>query len=101
MERSRAGIVFLAETVFDDVTDPSAPAFYGHWELVDPPTFLERGPGWASPEGAIEWGRARADIVLIRIGMPGTYYSAGSQRDESLSEWPPPHQAATDRCRRR
>lgn len=90
MERSRDGIVYLAEDAFDDVTDPPAPAFYGHWELVDPPTFLEQGPGWASAEEAIAWGRARADIVLIRIGMPGTYYTAGNRRDESLPEWPPP-----------
>ena len=90
MERSRDGIVFLAETVLDDLAEPTDPAFYGHWELVDPPTFLEQGPGWASAEEAIAWGRSRAEIVLIRIGMPGTYYSVGSRHSgESLPEWPP------------
>ena len=89
MERSRDGVVFLAEVVDFDDPDPATPGFYGHWELIDPPTFLERGPGWASAEAAIDWGRSRADIVLIRIGLPGTYYSAGDRRDESLPEWPP------------
>lgn len=52
---------------------------------------LEGGPGWPTAELAVAWGRERADVVLIRIGVPGTYYSAGDSEptDEQLPRWDP------------
>ena len=58
---------------------------------MDPPALIEEGPGWPTADMAIAWGRQRADIVLIRIGVPGTYYSAGDidpVGDHPL-HWPP------------
>jgi hypothetical protein len=101
MAPTRDGIVFIAEDV-GDAPDPGF-LFTGHWESLEPPRLLESGPGWASADAAIEWGRARADIVLIRIGMPGRYYSAGQRqpRGEPLPEWPPAGAASTGRFPRR
>lgn len=45
-------------------------------------------------EAAILWGRARAEIVIIRIGHRGdTWFSAGDvvayDEDDPLPSWPP------------
>lgn len=87
----RKGIVYIAEDG-DKERLPRSPRFHGHWESVEPPALLESGPGWANVELAIVWGRERADVVLVRLGVPGTYYSAGyrqPQQGEPLPEWPP------------
>lgn len=87
----RKGIVYIAEDG-DKERLPRSPRFHGHWESVEPPALLESGPGWANVELAIVWGRERADVVLVRLGVPGTYYSAGDrqpQQGEPLPEWPP------------
>jgi hypothetical protein len=88
----RHGIVYIAEEAPDEGVPSLAPRFRGHWEALDPPRLIEAGPGWETADSAITWGRSRADVVLIRIGMPGTYYSAGEEpppREEPLPIWPP------------
>jgi hypothetical protein len=101
MAAPRDGIVYIAEDVAE-ATEPGS-RFVGHWEALDPPYLLESGPGWATAEAAIRWGRARADVVLVRLGVPGTYYSAGDRQllGEPLPEWPPAASTATGRSRRR
>jgi hypothetical protein len=92
MPSERHGIVYLAEEVPDEGASSLTPRFRGHWESMDPPRLLETGPGWETAGSAIIWGRARAEVVLIRIGMPGTSYSAGDERppgEEHLPTWPP------------
>lgn len=88
---SREGVVYIAEVSEDEAAATNAPRFRGHWESQDPPALLESGPGWATIDLAIAWGRARADVVLVRIGIPGRYYSAGARQPprETLPEWPP------------
>lgn len=92
MQSERDGIVYISEEAPDEGASSRTPRFRGHWESVDPPGLLEAGPGWETADSAIAWGRARADVVLIRIGMPGTYYSAGEERpprEEHMPTWPP------------
>jgi hypothetical protein len=76
------GVVYLAE-------DPEAdPPFSGYWENGQPPALLEDGPGWVSAAEAVEWGRERALVVLIRL-WPGRYMSAGVRAPdgEVLPAW--------------
>ena len=88
----KRGVVYIAETIEID-RFPGEPRFTGHWAIADtqPAEFLEEGPGWDTPENAIEWGRARAPIVLIRTGeqSPQIYYSAGEIEPpgETLPRW--------------
>jgi hypothetical protein len=91
MHSARHGIVYIAQDA-PDLVDHRAPRFIGHWEATDPPRLLEAGPSSSDVEDAIAWGRARAEVILVRIGMPGVYYSAGEAqpaRGERLPEWPP------------
>ena len=68
------GTVYLA---FD--VDGGSPHWTGYWELEPdgPPTPLEEGPGWTSPNDAVEWGRARSARVLIRLDDSSGYLWAG------------------------
>jgi hypothetical protein len=92
----RHGIVYIAEELSDAVV-PGPTRFYGHWEADDRGGVLEQGPGWEDVEAAIEWGRARAPVVILRLGeaAPQTHYSAGEQDPEGLpppggiARWPP------------
>jgi hypothetical protein len=69
----------------------------GHVESYED-DYVERGrPGpdgdsWETVDDAIAWGRARAPIVLVRIGQ--VHYSAGEvhaedDEDRPLPLWPP------------
>jgi hypothetical protein len=85
----RAGVVYIAEIVPDN-PDPHGARFRGHWERQDSPRMIEKGPEWPSADLAIAWGRERCDVVLIRIGEPGIYYSAGDidPLGTPLPRWP-------------
>jgi hypothetical protein len=59
---------------------------------------FEEGPGWDDVDAAVMWGRARARIVLVRLGTgDDTMYSAGAVRATEYvdgsgvpyPEWPP------------
>lgn len=87
--------MYIAEDV-DQERLPQGSRFVGHWESVGPPALLESGPGWANVELAIAWGRERSDVVLVRLGAPGTYYSAGDGEPLNgapLLKWPPATEA--------
>jgi hypothetical protein len=69
-----------------------------HIESYEDPSYYEEGrPGpdgewWSSVDEAIEWARARTDVVLVRVG--DIHYSAGALRaeddaDDPLPLWPP------------
>ena len=82
-------IAYIAES------DPQSlavgePRFFGHIEGRLPPRLIEEGPGWPTAAAAIEWAGDRARIVLIRVGIPGTYYSAGIEDlpEDSPPRWP-------------
>jgi len=83
----RHGTVFIAE----DIGAPSPPRFSGYWEAEPdgPPAVLEQMPRTADLGQAIDWGRARAEIVLVRV-VGRDYFTAGV-RDPAgdLSRWPP------------
>ena len=83
----RRGIVYIAQDL--DERGERRDFFSGHWELPDPPTSLEHGPGWTDAEEALAWGRERAPVVLVRLGSQ--YYSAGDAEPEgkNLPRWPP------------
>lgn len=66
----RHGSVYLAGVPERD------PPFSGYWDNGQPPDLLEAGPGWFCAAEAVEWGRARALVVLIRL-WPCRYLSAG------------------------
>ena len=82
-------IAYIAETSLESraVGDPT---FAGHIEGRTPPRLLEEGPGWETAGAAIAWARQRARVVLVRIGIPGTYYSAGvdDPAEDSPPRWP-------------
>lgn len=76
-----------------------AARFYGHWEAEDADGITELGPQgesdwWDGAEAAIEWGRARAPMVVVRLGnSPETCFTAGEvdavDADGSMKKWPP------------
>ena len=44
----------------------------------------------AGADAAIKWGRARSDVVRIRLGSTeDTYFSAGEEHVDDLPLWPP------------
>jgi hypothetical protein len=51
---------------------------------------LEQGPGWTNAASAVAWGRERAPVVLIRLGLDRSF-SAGDRQPlgEHLPEWTP------------
>lgn len=75
MTKYQDAIAFIAEAT-DEVAS-GGPQFVGHIEGLTPPRLLEQGPGWDTPESAVVWARERAPTVRIRLGIPGTYFSAG------------------------
>jgi hypothetical protein len=83
--------VFISEDV--DRGDPSflTGRFSAHWQTGDrtPHDFMD-GPRGVPAEQAIAWGRDRADVVRIRVGEDGFYYSAGRRQPsaEELPKWP-------------
>jgi hypothetical protein len=70
----RRGTVWLA---YDG--EPECPHWFGYWDLEPDglPTALEQGPGWASAEAAVRWGRCRAKRVFIRLDDISNYVWAG------------------------
>ena len=97
------GIVFIAQQLDMDDTMEPLDLFTAHWEdpFETPPVPLEDGPEFSAAEEAIQWGRERARVVLIRVGpLPQVYYSAGDDPPEShepetvephapVPPWPP------------
>jgi hypothetical protein len=61
--------------------------FSAHWQRPD--NEFENGPESVSADEAIAWGRARADVILIRTG-DSDHYSAGRRQPErqTLPKWP-------------
>jgi len=87
-------VVYIAERLAEDahLGWPATTRLYGHCEKRQPlPRVVEAGPGWDSAEDAIEWARARAAVVMLRLGstVPQVTYSAGSVHpDQDLPLWP-------------
>ena len=83
-----SGVVHIGEE-----WDPERMSFFwtgrftAHWESDEDGSF-EDGPEGVSAAEAIEWGRARADIVLIRPGDADVHYSAGIVHPESAPDNP-------------
>lgn len=74
----RKGIVYISAS---HPHRPDASAFAGYWDRGVPPEVLEQGPGWATVEAAVAWGRERAPRVLVRLGKDeSSIYSAGEIR---------------------
>lgn len=92
----RHGIVYIAEELANAVlTGPTR--FYGHWEAEQAGGVLEQGPGWDDVEAAVAWARARAPVVVLRLGEaePQKFYSAGEKEPDGvpppggMERWPP------------
>ncbi|CAN5540284.1 hypothetical protein BH24ACT26_BH24ACT26_23390 [soil metagenome] len=67
---------------FDDFHD----VYRGYWDLEPdgPPTALEECPVSTSQDDAIEWGRARSPVVLLRPASDvGAYHWAGAEEPPS------------------
>ena len=79
------GVVYIAEELADAAV-PGPTRYYGHWEADDREGLLEQGPGWDDVEEAIAWGRARAPVVLLRLGrnVPQRHFSAGEKAPEGI-----------------
>lgn len=66
------GIVYIA-------WDSDRELYTYYWDLGDPPTFLEQGPGTADTGAAIRWGLERTPKVILRPREdPSGEYWAGS-----------------------
>lgn len=67
------------------------PRFFGHCEIYRSGSVVfEEGPGWDNVDDAVSWARARAPIVILRIGSEQQdIYSAGDRdpTDEALPRW--------------
>jgi hypothetical protein len=61
---------------------PDQNKWLAYWDLEPdgPPTMLEQGPGWRSPEEAVEWARARTPRVFLHPGEGEPYLWAGVGR---------------------
>lgn len=94
-ERTPAqGVVYLVDDA-EGMTGPGGEPFWGHWESRDvPPRLVEVG-AWQTASEAVLWGRQRAAIVLIRVGNPPRYYSAGIEdpAGEQIPRWEDPAEA--------
>jgi hypothetical protein len=78
----RKGVVYISQHLDDELRPIDW--FNAHWEdpHLQPAVFYEDSPGFATADQAIQWGRARARVVLIRVGQPPVYYSAGDEPPE-------------------
>lgn len=87
---AKEGTVFVGED-FDEEMFMWPGKFSAHWESPDGKQFRE-GPQGVSAQEAIEWGRSQADVVYIRPGDSGVYYSAGMRSpaddDDETPVWP-------------
>jgi hypothetical protein len=75
---NRSGTVYISEDMDSSFWTGR---FTAYWEHED-------GPRSVSLAEALAWGRARADVVLVRPGDEG-YHSAGARRVEEFPVWPP------------
>ena len=94
MSGERHGTVFIAERV----PFGAQPTFVGYWDAEpdDRPAMLEEMPETPDLDQAIAWGRARAEIVLVRVLDRG-YSSAGDRHPaEGVPRWPPSPAALAD-----
>lgn len=82
----RRGIVWLSEDEDDRDWGVFTGRISGYWDTGGDAPAEELADG--SVDEAITWGRARAPVVLIRLGDDGFYYSAG-ERNPQPSEYPP------------
>ena len=90
---TRRGEVWIAPESYvppGRMIEPDAAGFRASWQ--DDPGELEdamiRGAA-----AAVEWGRERSDVVMIRLGhSAGSYFSAGERHpadDDGVPHWPP------------
>jgi hypothetical protein len=105
---SRRGTVWIApvwmEVPEGRMIDPDAGWFWVSWQAWDEEAergeLLEDGGKIKGAAAAVEWARARADRVLIRLAhADDSYYTAGSipetirdddeQSGRPLPQWPP------------
>ena len=76
------------------MVDPATGRFEASWQAEGETDVLEEVETDGA-EAAIEWGRARAEFVYIRLGNRGdTYFYAGAippqdEDDEPIPAWPP------------
>lgn len=84
-------IVYVAEHVAS-LRLEGQPRYFGHCEIYGSEGMgIEEGPGWEDLDEALAWARARATIVILRVGPEEqTTYSAGAKdpEDEDLPRWP-------------
>lgn len=102
LHKLKRGVVFIAPVdrvpATGEMVSPAA-RFYGHWEAENGGGIIELGPQgdnewWDGAEEAIAWGRARAPVVMIRLGnREDTYFTAGDvdavDPHGPLKKWPP------------
>ena len=107
----RPGMVYVAQEWLSDpgttigVVDEAewreaavtAPRFGAHWEIsvMGRPVCAVPGPRDADAATVVEWARARARVVVVRVGAEGKplqHYSAGEEQPRSgpLPLWPGP-----------
>jgi hypothetical protein len=93
MAAEQPGIVFIAEDIASDDVYLLTGRFSAHWEASDGPEHRD-GPEGVPVEEAIAWGRARADVVLVRLADEDFHYSAGTRQplpvegdDEDFPVW--------------
>jgi hypothetical protein len=91
MADSRDGTVFVSEDIDIDDIHVLTGLFSAHLEGPGD-EFLE-GPEGVTAGEAIAWGRAHADVVLIRLGDSDVHCSAGARRPEPAEDcdfpvWP-------------
>lgn len=81
--------MFVYEEEGDDAADGGAfvtvwsGRFSAHWEPTDTGRILN-GPKDVPVEEAIEWGRARAELVIVTVADEEVFYSAGTVHPHEL-----------------
>ncbi len=78
------GIVYVVEELDDDMYTCTG-RWSAHWQDRDE---VERGPDGLTARGAIAWGRARADVVLVSPVDTVVQYSAGIRHPPENPLWP-------------
>lgn len=101
MSGERHGTVFIAERFPFGVQ----PTFVGYWDAEpdDRPAILEEMPETSDVDEALAWGRARAEVVFIRV-LDRDDWSAGDRDPaDGVPHWPPSPDvlADIDEARRR
>ena len=79
------------------LSDPTLSRFHVSWQDWQDHTGTDQydGDEIDGAENAIAWGRARSEIVLIRLAhTEESYFSAGETKDPAYPSWPPPDEPA-------